>query len=257
MKDALPSLFPIEFIQSSKMELREHTYARIGLGRVGVSIPLKEVLAFREAHAVAKDALFAPFETEKIMSGLQELGLQNRVLSSGAPDRATYLQRPDLGRKLEEGSTLLLQHFPKKRSDVVVIVSDGLSARAVNQHALPLIQKLTEKGKAAGWEMGPVVLLNRGRVAASDPIGAALEAQLVLMLIGERPGLSSPDSMGAYLTYQPRIGLTDESRNCVSNIRPEGLAYGFAADKLFYLINESLRKKISGGGLKDEMGKID
>ncbi len=251
-------VFPSELSLSVPKELRHYTYARIGLGTVGVGIPLPEILAFREAHAAAKDALFAPFEVEGIQGKLQETGISSLVLHSEAADRSTYLQRPDLGRKLSVQSQKDLEGFNEAGSsyDVAMVVSDGLSARAVNQHATPVVQGLFAKGISAGWSMAPVVFLYQGRVAAGDPIGAILQAKAVLMLIGERPGLSSPDSMGAYLTYQPRIGLTDESRNCVSNIRPEGLPYGAAVEKLFYLLSESLRKKISGVGLKDEMGKL-
>jgi ethanolamine ammonia-lyase small subunit len=259
MSDSVPFSFPTDLAAVSKKDLRDYTYARIGLGKVGVGIPLKEVLAFRTAHAAAKDALFAPFETKEIEEKLGALGLQRITLYSEASDRTTYLQRPDLGRKLDPTSKYLLEvHATSQvvQPEVVIIVSEGLSAKAVNQHAVPLISLLQKKGNPAGWVLGPVVLLHKGRVAASDPIGEIMGAKLVLMLIGERPGLSSPDSMGAYLTYQPQVGLTDERRNCVSNIRPAGLPYAFAADKLFYLISESLRKKISGVGLKDEMGSL-
>lgn len=257
MSKLLPSLLPENLSQGGKKDLRAFTFARIHLGKVGMGIPMKEVLALRAAHAAAKDAIFMPFESEKLQGQLEGIGLECIQVHSNAKDHATYLQRPDLGRSLAPESVELLQTRNEKETGVVLIVSGGLSATAVNQHAFPLLQGLIAKLKAANHQIAPIVLLEKGRVAASDPIGHYLAAKLSIILIGERPGLSSPDSMGAYLTYKPRIVLTDESRNCVSNIRPEGLAIPFAVDKLFYLIQQSLKKGLSGVGLKDEMGLID
>lgn len=257
MSESLLSLLPLNLEQGTKKDLREFTFARIHLGRAGVGIPIKEVLAFRAAHAAARDAIFTPFESRKLQEQLEGIGLQSIQVHSEAKDKASYLQRPDLGRSLAVECVALLQEKVRAEIDVVLIVSSGLSAAAVNQHAFPLLQNLVNKLELAGIQVAPIVLLEKGRVAASDPIGHYINAKLSVMLIGERPGLSSPDSMGAYLTYRPKIGLTDESRNCVSNIRPEGLAIPFAVEKLFYLIQQSLRKGISGVGLKDEMGLID
>lgn len=257
MRTSLPSILPSDLKQEDKKDLREFTFARIHLGKAGIGIPMKEVLAFRAAHAAARDAIFTPFDSQKLQEQLNGIGLRSIQVQSEAKDNASYLQRPDLGRSLDMESAALLQKTVRAQIDVVLIVSGGLSAAGVNQHAFSLLQNLNYKLEIAGIRVAPIVLLERGRVAASDPIGHYINAKLSVMLIGERPGLSSPDSMGAYLTYNPKIGLTDESRNCVSNIRPEGLAIPFAAEKLFYLIQQSLRKGISGVGLKDEMGLID
>lgn len=257
MSEPMPLLFPSDLKEGNKKDLNRFTFARINLGRTGIGIPLKEVLAFRAAHAAAKDAIFNPFDVVSIREQLTLRGMESVELHSAAQDTATYLQRPDLGRILDEKSTSVLQQLSSLSPDLVFIVADGLSAKAVNTHAVSLLYLLMEKLQETNLKVAPITLLHKGRVAASDPIGEYLNARLSIMLIGERPGLSSPDSMGAYLTYSPRIGLTDEMRNCISNIRWKGLSYSLAADKLFYLINQSFKKGISGVGLKDEMGLID
>ncbi|WP_460985263.1 ethanolamine ammonia-lyase subunit EutC [Spirosoma fluminis] len=182
---------------------------------------------------------------------------QTQWLHSQAIDRQTYLQRPDLGRRLDDSSRLFLQairffeHSPVYT--VSIVVADGLSASAINQHAVSAVTKLVRQIGQLGWTLAPICLVQQGRVAIGDEIAHALGAELVVVLIGERPGLSSPDSLGAYLTYQPRPGLTDESRNCVSNIRPDGLPGDLAVDKLIYLLTEMKTRRLSGVDLKDEM----
>jgi ethanolamine ammonia-lyase small subunit len=237
--------------------LKKFTAARIALGRSGTSVPLREALAFRLAHAHARDAVYSVLEAEHLLAGLAELGVTSEQIKSQAKDRQEYLQRPDLGRRVDEKSSTQLAEAPGEGCDVVIVLADGLSATAINDHALPLLRLLLPQLREAGFRVGPVAVAEQARVALGDEVGHLLQAKLVLMLIGERPGLSSPNSLGAYLTYGPKIGLTDEVRNCVSNIRPEGLAYPAAAAKVFYLINEALQRKLSGVGLKDEHELLD
>lgn len=232
--------------------LKAFTAARIALGRSGTSVPLREALAFRLAHAHARDAVYSVLETDRLLAGLAALQLTAASVNSQAKNRQEYLLRPDWGRQLDEDSQRGLVEMCATGSDVVIVLADGLSATALNDHALPLLTLLLPLLRTAGFRLGPVVLACQARVALGDEIAGRLQAQLVLVLIGERPGLSSPNSLGAYLTYAPRPQLTDEVRNCVSNIRPEGLPYVAAAQKLFYLISEALRRKLSGVGLKDE-----
>ncbi|TDW96116.1 ethanolamine ammonia-lyase subunit EutC [Dinghuibacter silviterrae] len=227
--------------------LRAFTPARIALGRTGNALPLKEVLHFRMAHAHARDAVYSRLNVE----GLDALGLPVMALHSQARDRHTYLQRPDLGRLLDERSAATLEHGAY---DLVFVIADGLSATAVNHHAVPLLHRLIPALQETGIRLAPLCLLEEGRVAAGDPIAHLLGARMSIVLIGERPGLSAADSMGAYMTFAPRPGLTDESRNCVSNIRPEGLFYAAAADRLLHLIGASMRLGLSGVGLKDQSG---
>lgn len=227
--------------------LRAFTPARIALGRAGNALPLKEVLDFRMAHAHARDAVYSRLEVE----GVDAVGLPVIRLRSQARDRHEYLQRPDLGRLLDNAAALTDVHGIY---DLVFIIADGLSATAVNRHACPLLQQLVPALIATGIRLAPLCLLEQGRVAAGDPIGYLLGARMSIVLIGERPGLSAADSMGAYLTLGPHPGLTDESRNCVSNIRPEGLPYASAADRLLHLISASMRLGLSGIALKDQSG---
>ncbi|TDN39665.1 ethanolamine ammonia-lyase subunit EutC [Hymenobacter sp. UV11] len=235
--------------------LRAFTAARIGLGRSGTSVPLREALAFRLAHAYARDAVYSELD-KALPAALGELGLPVLEVRSQAATRPEYLRRPDRGRQLDEASRTHLADATADECDLVVVLADGLSATAGNQHALPLLRRLVPLLLQAGFCLGPLVLAEQARVALGDEVGHLLRARLVLVLIGERPGLSAPDSLGAYFTYGPRPGLTDEARNCVSNIRPAGLGYGAAADKLFYLLNEALRRQLSGVGLKDESGLL-
>ncbi|RSK33085.1 ethanolamine ammonia-lyase subunit EutC [Hymenobacter metallilatus] len=237
--------------------LRAYTAARIALGRTGSSVPLREALAFRLAHAHARDAVYSTLNLPHLTAGLRALALPVQPVRSRAETREQYLQRPDYGRQLAQESRQLLQDAgAPEAADVALILADGLSATAVNEHALPLLHQLLPKLRQAGLRLAPGVLAEQARVALSDEIGELLGARLALMLIGERPGLSAPHSLGAYLTYAPRPGRTDEARNCVSNIRPEGLPYAAAADKLLYLVQESLRRQLSGVALKDETGLL-
>jgi ethanolamine ammonia-lyase small subunit len=241
--------------------LREFTDARIGLGRTGISLPTQELLAFQLAHAQAKDAVHLALDVDKVLVQLQGVDAVQCPaapfrLHSQAQDRLTYLQRPDLGRQLDETSrTQLVQEHSQPASpyDLVLVIADGLSALAVQQHAVTFIKALGEAlaEDAQSWSVAPVCIVEQGRVAIGDEIGELLNARCVLMMIGERPGLSSPDSLGLYLTWSPRRGLTDAARNCISNIRPAGLSYLDAAKKAAYLVRESRRLQLSGVGLKD------
>ena len=232
--------------------LKAFTSARIALGRTGTAIPLKEVLAFKLAFAYAKDAVYSALNLDELTTQLSGLNLPIYSLKSQATSRAEYLQRPDYGRLLRPQSIDLLKNIRSTTQyDVAFIIADGLSATAINKHAFAVIQLLINELNRLNYSIAPISIVEQGRVAISDEIGFYLNAQMSVILIGERPGLTSPDSMGAYLTFNPQLGLTDESRNCVSNIRPEGLVYEFAAQKILYLIQESLRLQLSGVALKD------
>lgn len=227
------------------------TPARIGLGRAGAGLPTREVLAFGLAHAQARDAVHTPLDADAVAAGIAALGFETLTLSSAAPDRATYLRRPDLGRALSEESRDALAAMPAEPVDLAIVVADGLSARAVHEGAAGFLAALKPHIEAAGWSLAPVVVATQGRVALGDGIGAALKARAVLVLIGERPGLSSPDSLGLYLTLGPRIGRSDAERNCISNVRPAGLSPERAALTLDWLLREAFLRGITGVGLKD------
>jgi ethanolamine ammonia-lyase small subunit len=220
-------------------ELRAFTPARIGIGRAGSGVPTQELLSFGLAHARARDAVHAALDVDR-------LGLDAPVVHSRALDRETYLRRPDLGRRLSEEASL-----KKSGKPVALVIADGLSATAVQNHAVPLIKQLTAIAPER-WAGAPAVVALQARVALGDEIGERLGAQLVCVLIGERPGLSSPDSLGCYLTFAPRVGRTDAERNCVSNIRPQGLSYEAAARRIDWLAAAALARGLSGIGLKDE-----
>ncbi|GGF24732.1 ethanolamine ammonia-lyase subunit EutC [Hymenobacter cavernae] len=255
MSDNTPAQSSSDPTDDPWASLRAFTGARIALGRTGTSVPLRESLAFRLAHAHARDAVYSVLAAEQLLTDLGQLKLAVCQVKSQAQNRQEYLQRPDLGRKLDEASKALLAE-QAATCDIAIILADGLSATAINEHAVPLLRLLLPQLQRAGFRLAPITLAEQARVAIGDEIGALLKARLALVLIGERPGLSSPDSLGAYFTYGPRPGLTDEARNCVSNIRPEGLVYPLAADKLFFLLQESLRRQLSGVGLKDESGLL-
>lgn len=231
-------------------ELRAHTSARIALGRVGSSLPTAEVLRFGLAHAQARDAVHHPLDFAALDEQLKAAGFRTLQVRSDAEDRQAYLLRPDRGRRLH-GDCLARLYAEAPAPELAVVIADGLSSIAVQRHALPLLELFRERF-ATDWANTPVVLAEQGRVAIGDGIGEALRAQLVVMLIGERPGLTSPDSLGLYLTYQPRVGRMDSERNCISNVRPEGLPYALAAIKLDYLAREALRLQLSGVSLKDD-----
>ena len=241
--------------QNPLLELRRLTPARIALGRTGTSMPTSAQLDFQYAHAQARDAVHLPFDHIELRSQLAERGRESLLLHSAATDRNSYLQRPDLGRKLSDQSAQTLRDYALSHPggiDLAVVVADGLSALAVHRHTLPFLARMEEQTAAEGWSLSPVILVEQGRVAVADEIGELLGAKMVVILIGERPGLSSPDSLGLYFTYNPKVGLTDAYRNCISNVRLEGLSYGMAAHRLLYLMREACRRQLSGVSLKDE-----
>jgi ethanolamine ammonia-lyase small subunit len=235
--------------------LRDFTAARIGIGRTGASIPIKQTLAFKLAHAHARDAVYSELDLDKLSEELNQSELPVLTLQSQAVFREQYLQRPDLGRQLNKESLESLSGFINY--DVVIIIADGLSANAVNSNATGLLKILLPQLQSAGLRVAPLCLIKQGRVAVADDIGMQLRAKLSIILIGERPGLSAADSMGAYITFKPCRGLTDESRNCVSNIRPRGLDFISAAKKIFYLVQEAFKRKLTGVGLKDNAGLLN
>lgn len=231
--------------------LRAHTAARIALGRSGASLPTAEWLRFGIAHAMARDAVHAPFDAASVRRQLADAGIATLEVRSAAPDRATYLRRPDLGRRLDDASA---QALAAGGADVLIVVGDGLSAAAVHRNAVPLVTALHARLSNAGVSLAPVVVAHQARVALGDAIAERLAARFVVMLVGERPGLSSPDSLGAYLTLAPRVGCTDAMRNCVSNIRAEGLPVEQAAHRILWLIDAARRMGATGVALKDESG---
>jgi ethanolamine ammonia-lyase small subunit len=230
--------------------LRAFTPARVALGRTGDSLPTRELLEFQLAHARARDAVHAQLDVGALSI---ELGPETIVARSAAPNRATYLRRPDLGRVLSDKSRPL---FAAGDYEVVFVVADGLSALAVERNAPPLLRIVLPQLVASGWRTAPVIIVEQGRVAIGDDVGEAMGAAMAVVLIGERPGLSSPDSLGVYLTWHPRRGLTDADRNCISNIRADGLSHAAAAHKLLFLMNEARRRKLSGVTLKEEAGLL-
>lgn len=248
--------------------LRALTAARIALGRVGTSLPTAPHLTFQLDHARARKAVHHPLDVPALMARLQ--AWRDRAwadpaargpapaliaLASAAEGRAQYLQRPDLGRRLSQAARAALAEqtgLAATQPDLVVVIGDGLSALAIEENALGFLDALLPFLREAGLRIGALVVVEQARVAVADEIGALLGAQSVVMLIGERPGLSSPDSMGIYFTHAPRPGLTDESRNCISNVRAAGLPWQEAAHRLNFLLTEGRRRKLSGVQLKDE-----
>jgi ethanolamine ammonia-lyase small subunit len=231
--------------------LRALTSARVGLGRTGVSLTTRDLLDFQRAHAQARDAVHARLDSAALAAEI-ESSIRPEVLRlhSAAATRAEYLQRPDLGRRLNESSQALLAEQPTNEVDLAVVIADGLSALAVHRHAPALLRELLPQ--LSDWHLAPITIVEQGRVAIADQIGAALHAQISLILIGERPGLSSPDSLGAYITWDPRPGRTDAERNCISNIRAEGLTYAQAAAQLGYYLTQARRRRLTGVALKEE-----
>jgi ethanolamine ammonia-lyase small subunit len=227
--------------------LRALTPARVGLGRTGVSQQTRDLLDFQLAHAQARDAVHARMDAAALAASLATIsGGPVLRLHSAATDRATYLRQPDLGRRLDSASRASL---PSGEYDLALIITDGLSAIAIERHVSPLLADLLPRLK--GWRLAPLVVVELGRVAVGDEIGMALGAQMSVVLIGERPGLSSPDSLGAYITWDPRPGRTDAERNCISNIRAEGLSYALAAAQLAFYLNEGRGRRLTGIGLKE------
>jgi ethanolamine ammonia-lyase small subunit len=234
--------------------LRSATQARIALGRAGGSLPTQEWLEFKSAHAAARDAVHNEFDAGALAAEIGAGEVKVVTVETLAVDRLTYLQRPDLGRRLSDASRRRLVETAADGAspDLVIVISDGLSALAVHRQAPPLLAELLPRLRQSQWRLAPIVVARFGRVALEDEIGEALRAELALILIGERPGLGSPDSLGAYLVFAPRVGNTDAHRNCVSNVRPEGLPIAAAADTICYLLNEAKSRKLSGVQLKDQ-----
>lgn len=240
--------------------LKPFTDARIALGRAGHSQPTIAHLAFQLAHAQARDAVHVAFDTTNLSDALRALGLRTLNLQSAAADRATYLQRPDLGRQLDAPSQAALQRWRAEHGgsvtpDLAFVITDGLSALAVMRHAAPLMAALMPRlaeDKGQPWTIAPVALVDQGRVAIGDPVGEQLAARIVVVLIGERPGLSSPDSLGIYFTWDPRPGRTDAERNCISNVRDAGLPPERAAARLHALLKQARGRQLTGVALKDE-----
>lgn len=241
-------------IRNPWTHLRRFTAARIALGRAGVSVPTAAQLDFQLAHAQARDAVHAALDAAPLAQALAAQGHDSLLLRSAAADRPQYLQRPDLGRRLDARSAALLRQQPASRRgrDLALVIADGLSARAIEVNALPLLAALLPMLAAQRWMLAPVSIVRQGRVAIGDEIGELLGARALVLLIGERPGLSAPDSMGLYLTWAPRVGLTDARRNCISNVRPAGLGWRAAAETLCHLLAEARRRRLSGVELKDE-----
>jgi ethanolamine ammonia-lyase small subunit len=240
-------------VAANTARLRAFTPARVGLGRTGVSQQIRDVLEFQRAHAQARDAVHAHMNAAALQAAVASVVASTHAsvirLRSAAPDRAIYLQRPDLGRMLDEDSRRILEGLESVSCHLAVIVADGLSALAVERHAPPLLAETLPH--LAGWTMAPVCIVEQGRVAIGDEIGSLLGADLSVVLIGERPGLSSPDSLGAYITWHPRPGRTDAERNCISNIRAEGLSYREAAKQLVQCVMTARARRLTGTVLGD------
>lgn len=233
-------------------QLAALTPARIGLGRAGSALTTAETLRFALAHATARDAVHTPFDATRMAAEIAALGLPTIAVESQADTRQTYLLRPDLGRSLDAPSRDRLVALSAGPVDLALVVGDGLSSSAVHAHAVAMAEALRVHATSHGWTLAPVVVASGARVALGDEIGALLRARLVVMLIGERPGLSSPDSLGLYLTYAPAPGRHDGERNCVSNIHGGGLGYAEAAFKAAWLMREALKRQLTGVALKDE-----
>jgi ethanolamine ammonia-lyase small subunit len=230
-------------------QLRDFTMARVQLEPAGNGLATKEVLDFQLAHAAARDAVHHPFDVAGFRFECEARGWSTAAVRSAAPDRSTYLRRPDLGRRLGASSTLTRTN---DRIDLAIVVADGLSALAVHRHTIPLLAALFPQLDGNGWSRSPLILVEQGRVAIGDEIGHILNAALALVLIGERPGLSSPDSLGAYITWDPKPGKTDAQRNCISNIRLEGLPYEQAAARIFALLTHARQRQLTGFALKED-----
>ena len=238
----------------SMKDLRGLTPARVALGRAGASLPTEAVLEFALDHARARDAVHAAFDVPATILGLKDLGLDALEVSSRVSNRKEYLRRPDLGRMLDEASQRLLASREDRLCQLAIVLADGLSASAVESHAVPLLRSLIRRLTADGIEIDHAGVASGARVALGDEIGALLGVRMIVMLIGERPGLSASDSLGAYLTFAPRPGRTDAERNCVSNIHGAGLGYDEAASRIAWLIRVGLARQLTGVALKDESG---
>lgn len=235
-------------------KLRQYTPARIALGRAGTSLPTKPHLEFQLAHARARNAVHHELDVAALEAALTTRGHDVRVLHSAAESRPMYLQRPDKGRRLDDASRQVLAGMarPAEGYDVVFVIGDGLSSFAIEENAAAFLDVMLPPLAQQQWRVAPLIVVREARVAVGDEVGELLGAAMAVVLIGERPGLSSPDSMGIYMTLRPRVGLTDEARNCISNVRREGMRYDVAAHKLLYLMTEARRRGLSGVQLKDE-----
>ena len=250
---------PPTVIANPWQALRSLTDARIALGRTGVSLPTTAHLEFQFAHARARDAVHLPLDTEELALQLAaSLPAEPPiVLASAAHDRAIYLQRPDLGRRLDAQSRArLAARSPQPACDLALVVADGLSSLAVSRNAVPFLHALLPALATDGWQLAPITVVTQARVAVGDEVAELLGARCVVVLIGERPGLSSPDSMGLYLTWAPRVGRTDAERNCISNVRPAGLSIEDASARLCYLLREARQRQLSGVDLKDDSSDV-
>lgn len=244
---------------SAQTTLRGLTPARVGLKRAGRSLATSELLDLNLSLAEARDAVHAQLSTASLLPQLAARNLNTLALHSAARDRAEYLRRPDLGRQLSLASRQIIaaESAPDLANRLLILLADGLSSLAIERHALPLLDVLLPLlRRDESWQLGPVAVVEQARVAIGDEIGEQLRGAATLMLIGERPGLSSPDSLGAYITWAPRAGRTDAERNCISNIRPEGLSYALAAGKILYCLNEARRRKLTGIALKEDMPSL-
>lgn len=235
-------------------QLRATTTARIALGRAGGSLPTAEWLAFKAAHAAARDAVHDGFDAARIAGEIAELGVETAVVSSAARDRTQYLQRPDLGRQLDESSEGRIAELAAKldQPDLAILVADGLSAAAIHRQCVPLLTELLPKLRSDQWRLAPIVVARFGRVALQDAVGETLGARLALSLVGERPGLGTPDSLGVYLVYGPKRGNTDAQRNCISNIHAAGLQAVQATETIHHLLTKARALALSGVALKDD-----
>ncbi|MCE0495596.1 ethanolamine ammonia-lyase subunit EutC [Vibrio salinus] len=247
--------------------LKQFTNARIGIGRVGTSIPTEELLRFQLSHARAMDAVHVPLDVDALCEQFSQAPILQPLLPavrlhSEARDRMEYLQRPDLGRKLDEASIYKVQQLrddTRSQYDVAFVIADGLSSYAISNHAKPFLElmvKTLNDDPKRDWNIAPVFIVEQGRVAVGDDVCETLNAKEVVLMVGERPGLSSPDSMGLYITWQAVRGNEESLRNCISNIRPEGLKYPNAVHKCFYLLSESQRIELTGVGLKDRSDDV-
>lgn len=237
--------------------LNQFTPARIALGRAGMSLTTRVCLDFQLAHALARDAVNIPLNFASLEQRLNALDYATLTLQTQAENQQMYLQRPDLGRLLSASALNYLQHQPSIQADAVVVIADGLSSKAIAQHAEPFLKLLLPELQAMAYQLPPLCLAKHGRVAIGDAIAEHYAARLCIVLIGERPGLSSPDSMGIYFTYSAKSGIsTDADRNCISNIHHNGLSYEQALKKLLFLLNESEKCQFSGVNLKDQTTEV-
>lgn len=234
------------------LDLKSLTPARVALGRSGASLPTHALLDFTLDHARARDAVHAMLDAPRLAADLRALGLDVTEVASRVADRRDYLRRPDLGRQLDVGSAEVLKRCAGPPGQLALVIGDGLSAAAVDAHAVALVARLLPLLAEGDVAVGHAVVATSARVALGDQIGALLGARMVVMLIGERPGLSAPDSLGAYLTFAPKPGRTDAERNCISNIHKAGLSHDEAAFKIAWLVREGLAREVTGVALKDE-----